>query len=102
MMRMRHIGYRLAKLMAMAWIMGFASLLGSREAWPGATSFTPISQLHHMHGLAVSPRDPRLLYIATHPRQQETLLASTRSGLLQSGDGGNPGRLRAKPLPGSR
>ncbi|MBI3327651.1 MAG: exo-alpha-sialidase [Nitrospinae bacterium] len=66
MMRMRHIGCQLAKLMAMAWIMGFASLLGSREAWPGAASFTPISQLHHMHGLAVSPRDPRTLYIATH------------------------------------
>ena len=51
---------------AMAWIVGLASLPGSREAWSAAPRVTPISQLHHIHGLAVSPRDPRILYIATH------------------------------------
>ena len=42
------------------------SLMGYREAWPAAGSFTPISQLHHIHGLAVDPQAPSILYAATH------------------------------------
>lgn len=28
--------------------------------------FAPVSELHHIHGLAVDPHDPHILYIATH------------------------------------
>jgi photosystem II stability/assembly factor-like uncharacterized protein len=42
------------------------SLFGEREAGPAAATFTPTSQLHHIHGLAVDPRTPGILYIATH------------------------------------
>lgn len=65
-MSTRHTGYWLLKLGAMTWILGLVSLAGEWEAWPAAPRFTPIRQLHHIHGLAVDPRDPRILYIATH------------------------------------
>ncbi|MFN3476039.1 MAG: F510_1955 family glycosylhydrolase [Candidatus Methylomirabilales bacterium] len=66
MMSTKHIGYWLLKLVAVTWILGLVSLTGGWEAWPASPRFTPISQLHHIHGLAVDPRDPRILYIATH------------------------------------
>lgn len=28
--------------------------------------FAPVDQLHHIHGLAVDPHDPTIVYIATH------------------------------------
>ena len=63
---MKHTGYRLPKGVAMVWIASLAFLMGDRGAWSAAPRFTPISQLHHIHGLAVDSRDPRVLYIATH------------------------------------
>jgi hypothetical protein len=62
----KHVGDRLLTLVAAVWLMGLASLMGGFEAWPASPRFTPISQLHHIHGLAVDPRDPHILYIATH------------------------------------
>jgi hypothetical protein len=62
----RCFAYRLRPLIVMVWIVGLASLTGGREAWPAAPRLTPISQLHHIHGLAVHPRAPHILYIATH------------------------------------
>lgn len=63
-MSTRYTGYRL--LILVAWIGSLVTLTGGWEAWPASPRVTPISQLHHIHGLAVDPRDPRLLYIATH------------------------------------
>ncbi len=47
-------------------------MVGLILVFPGATGFsapprfTPVDQLHHIHGLAVDPHDPNILYIATH------------------------------------
>lgn len=46
-------------------------LVGLMLAFSGADfsaspRFTPVSELHHIHGLAVDPHDPTILYIATH------------------------------------
>lgn len=66
MMSIRSSRYRLLTLGTVAWILGFISLTAHRGAWSAAASFTPISQLHHIHGLAVDRGDPRIVYIATH------------------------------------
>ncbi|MBI3327595.1 MAG: hypothetical protein HYZ81_12955 [Nitrospinae bacterium] len=52
--------------MPLAWILGFVSLTGNRQAWGASPSFTPLSELHHIHALAVDPRDASTLYAATH------------------------------------
>jgi len=62
----RCIRYRLPKLAAVVWIVGLAALTRGHEAWPAAPRLTPIDRLHHIHGLAVDPRTPHILYIATH------------------------------------
>lgn len=61
-----HQGSRFLQLTVVVWFVGLTWLMGGREAWPAAPRFTPISELHHIHGLAVHPGDPRILYIATH------------------------------------
>ncbi len=65
-MRLRTTGLRLLALGITVLSLGMVFLFGAREARPAAASFTPISQLHHIHGLAVDPRHPGILYIATH------------------------------------
>ena len=62
----RGVGSGPLKWVAMTWMIGLTSLMGIQQAWPAGPRFTPIRQLHHIHGLAVSARDPRILYIATH------------------------------------
>lgn len=49
-----------------------ALMVGFTLAFPGAAGlsapprFAPVAEIHHIHGLAVDPHDPTVLYIATH------------------------------------
>lgn len=40
--------------------------LSGNAGFSAPPRFTPATQLHHIHGLAVDPHDPSILYIATH------------------------------------
>jgi hypothetical protein len=42
------------------------SILLSSASLSAPPRFTPVDQLHHIHGLAVDPHDPTILYVATH------------------------------------
>ncbi len=41
-------------------------LLGAAPPQPKEGDGEPVMRLHHVHGMAVDPRDPRVLYVATH------------------------------------
>ena len=41
-------------------------VLSSGASLSAPPRFAPVDQLHHIHGLAVDPHDPAILYIATH------------------------------------
>ncbi len=47
-------------------MIGFTSILLSSASLSAPPRFTPVDELHHIHGLAVDPYDPMILYIATH------------------------------------
>lgn len=72
-----------------------------------APKFTPVTQLHHIHGLAVDPEDPRILYIATHNglirlvgERQWELVGEDRSDLMGfTLDPGNRGVMYASGHP---
>ncbi len=34
--------------------------------WPSEGDGAPVAHLHHVHGMAVDPRDPQVLFVATH------------------------------------
>jgi len=38
----------------------------AESPWPREGDGEPVAHLHHVHGMAVDPRDPRVLYVATH------------------------------------
>lgn len=40
--------------------------LSSNVSFSAPRRFTPVDRLHHIHGLAVDPHDPAILYVATH------------------------------------
>jgi len=41
-------------------------LAGAESPWPKEGDGEPVAQLHHVHGMAVDPKDLRVLYVATH------------------------------------
>ncbi|MGH7409973.1 MAG: F510_1955 family glycosylhydrolase [Candidatus Methylomirabilis sp.] len=41
-------------------------VLSSGASLSAPPRFAPVDQLHHIHGLAVDPHDPTIVYIATH------------------------------------
>ena len=41
-------------------------VLSSGASLSAPPRFAPVDQLHHIHGLAVDPNDPTIVYIATH------------------------------------
>lgn len=45
---------------------GLALAVLSGIAFSAPVRTTPVAELHHIHGLAVDPHDPNVLYIATH------------------------------------
>ncbi len=47
-------------------MIGFSWILLSSTSLSAPPRFTPVDQLHHIHGLAVDAHDPAILYIATH------------------------------------
>jgi len=47
-------------------IIGCTWILLSSASLSAPPRFTPVDQLHHIHGLAVDPQDPTILYVATH------------------------------------
>jgi len=72
-----------------------------------APKSTPVAQLHHIHGLAVDPEDPRILYIATHTglvrlveEKRWELIGEDRSDLMGfTVDPGNRGVMYASGHP---
>lgn len=47
-------------------MIGLTWILLSSASVSAPPRFTPVDQLHHIHGLAVDPHDATILYIATH------------------------------------
>jgi len=47
-------------------VIGFISIFASNTSLSAPPRFAPVEQVHHIHGLAVDPHDPAILYIATH------------------------------------
>jgi hypothetical protein len=47
-------------------LIAFASVSSRGIGVAASPRFAPVEQLHHIHGLAVDPHDPAILYIATH------------------------------------
>lgn len=45
---------------------GFVVVLSGSVGLSAPPRFASVDQLHHIHGLAVDPHDPAILYIATH------------------------------------
>ena len=47
-------------------MVGFMLTLSISAGFSAPPRFTPVDQFHHIHGLAVDPHDPTIVYIATH------------------------------------
>ncbi len=47
-------------------MIGFTWILLSSASVSAPPRFSPVDQIHHIHGLAVDPNDPAIVYIATH------------------------------------
>ncbi len=47
-------------------VIGFTLVLLSSAGLSAPPRFTAVDELHHIHGLAVDPNDPTIVYIATH------------------------------------
>ena len=45
---------------------GFMLTLSSNVSFSAPRRFSPVDRLRHIHGLAVDPDDPTILYVATH------------------------------------
>lgn len=56
----------MGKKSAIVLSIGFVVVLSSLVGLSAPRSFAPVDQLHHIHGLAVDPHDPTIVYIATH------------------------------------
>jgi protein-disulfide isomerase len=56
----------MGKRSAIVLSIGFVAALSSSVGLSAPLSFAPVDQLHHIHGLAVDPHDPSIVYIATH------------------------------------
>jgi len=89
-------------------LLGVMALVGVWVAWSApAPKFTPVTQLHHIHGLAVDPKDPHILYIATHgglvrlvEEKRWELVGEDRSDLMGfTVDPGNRGVMYASGHP---
>lgn len=54
------------KRSAIVLVIGFVVVLSDGVGLSAPPRFAPVDQLHHIHGLAVDPHDPTIVYVATH------------------------------------
>jgi len=98
-------------------VLGATLLVAVLLRAPWLRVFVPVSDIEHVHGLAVDPRDPRVVWVGTHAGLVRvvdgrewmrvgrtrydmmgfTIVSGPRSMMLTSGHGG-PGDRRPEPL----